>query len=100
MKEYIFLQYIENICSHMGINSSDLFVKSKEGGVVEARQLLYFLCNNKRQMGLTEIMGYLSNLDYHEDPANIKRSIDRVQERINSDDDYIHIVNKLDKIEL
>ena len=100
MKEYIFTQYLNNICAHLGIDSSDLFVKTKGAGVVEARQLLYYLCHVKRQMGLTEIMGYTSNQGFHEDQANIKRSCERVEERLNSDPDYAHIITKLDRVEL
>jgi chromosomal replication initiation ATPase DnaA len=99
MKEYIFKQYIDNICAHMGIHSSDLFVKSREAGVVEARQLLYYLCHNKRQMGFTEIKSYTDNAGFEQDVSNIKKAVDRVEEKISSDPDYVHIVNKLDKIE-
>ena len=46
----------------MGIHSSDLFVKSREAGVVEARQLLFFLCHTKQKMGYSEIKKYTDRL--------------------------------------
>jgi chromosomal replication initiation ATPase DnaA len=99
MKEYIFKQYIDNICAHLGIHSSDLFVKSREAGVVEARQLLFFLCHTRQKMGYTEIKKYTDNVGFEQDVTNISYHVEKMQERISEDPDYINIVNKLDKIE-
>ena len=98
MKEYIFKQYANNICTNMGIHSSDLFVKSREAGVVEARQLLFFLCHTKQKMGYSEIKKYTDNAGFDQDVSNISYHVEKMQEKINDDPDYIKIVNKLDKV--
>ena len=100
MKEYIFKQYTENICTHLGIESSDLFVKSKETGVVDGRQLLYYLCYTDKNMGLTEISKYTSNQGFHEDQANISRSIESFTKKMESDKDLQKIVEKIKRVEV
>ena len=115
MKEYIFKQYIDNypievvttdkqyidnICNHLAIVSEDLFVKTKEAGVVEARQLLYFLCYTKSNMSITEISKYTLNKGYTQDVSNIKKAITRVEERIATDPDYKLIIKRLDRVEV
>ena len=89
MKEYIFTQYLNNICSHLGTESSDLFVKSKEQRIVDARQLLYYLCVEKSNMGLTEVMGYVNNL---------LRSVESFKQKVAKDSDLKIIINKLSDI--
>ena len=100
MKEYIYLQYLKNICSHLGVESSDLFVKSKETGVVDARQLLYYLCYTDKNMGLAEISKYTSNQGFHEDQANISRSIESSTKKMESDKDLQKIVEKIKRVEV
>ena len=77
MKEYIFTQYLNNICSHLGTESSDLFVKSKEQRIVDARQLLYY---------------------FHEDQSNILRSVESFRQKVAKDGDLEIIINKLSDI--
>jgi chromosomal replication initiation ATPase DnaA len=100
MKEYIYQQYLKNICSHIRVESSDLFVKSKETGVVDARQLLYYLCFNNSNMGLTEISRYTSNQGFHEDQANISRSIESFTKKLEADKDLQAIVDKIKRVEV
>ena len=100
MKEYIYQQYLNNICSHMGIESSDLFVKSKETGVVDGRQLLYYLCYNNSNMKLTEISTYTGNQGFHEDQANISRSVESFTKKLESDNDLQAIVDKMKRVEV
>jgi len=100
MKEYIYIQYLKNICSHLGVDSSDLFVKSKEAGVVDARQLLYFLCYNNSNMTLTEISAYTNNQGFYEDQANISRSIESFSKKLEADKDLQVIIDKIKRVEV
>tara|TARA_R100000700_G_C3178115_1_gene153665 strand:- start:3276 stop:3578 length:303 start_codon:yes stop_codon:yes gene_type:complete len=100
MKEYIFTQYLNNICSHLGTESSDLFVKTKEQRIVDARQLLYYLCYNNSNMKLTEISTYTANQGFHEDQANISRSVESFTKKLESDKDIQAIVDKIKKVEV
>ena len=99
MKEYIFKQYTENICAHLGINSSDLFVKSREAGVVDARQLLFYLCHDKRQMKFTEIKSYADKVGLVQDVSNIAHAVHSFKAKVDKDPDLLHIIQKLNKIE-
>ena len=100
MKEFIYQKILKNICSHLGVESSDLFVKSKETGVVDARQLLYYLCYNNSNMKLTEISSYTNNQGFHEDQANISRSVESFSKKLESDKDLQAIVDKLKRVEV
>ena len=44
MKYKLFKKFIERILEHMEISHADLFEKSRKKSVVEARQLLYYVC--------------------------------------------------------
>ena len=100
MKNYIFKQYTDNICEHLDIDTEELFARTKKPQVVEGRQLLYFLCNIKRQMGLTEISSYAEKVGLNEDASNVRRAIEKVKEKLNDDPDYVYIIKKLEDIEL
>lgn len=54
MKEPIFNQIAENVCSIYDISKEKLFTKTKERKVVDARHLLYYGCYD-RQIRLTYI---------------------------------------------
>ena len=98
MKEYIYKQYLSNICDHMSIDPKDIFIKTKKPDTLESRQMLYFLCYTKANMTLTEIRKYTKNQGFHEDQANISRSVKALESRVKKDNIYIHIINKLDNI--
>jgi len=47
MKEYIFKQYLGNILEHLGITLEDLLEETKTRTIVEARYILYYLCQER-----------------------------------------------------
>ncbi len=99
MKEFIFKQYVNNICNHTGLNTSELFEKSRKAEIVEARQLLFYLCHEKRKMGFTEIKSYTDKVGLEQDVSNIKYAVDSFKARLEKDPDYGFIIKKIDKIE-
>jgi hypothetical protein len=50
-------------------------------------------------MGYSEIKKYTDNVGFEQDVTNISYHVEKMQERISDDPDYINIVNKLDKVE-
>ena len=50
-------------------------------------------------MGLTEVMGYVNNQDFHEDQSNILRSVESFRQKVAKDSDLEIIINKLSDIE-
>ena len=47
MKEEIFKSYCHAICQRFNLSYKDLFVKTKVRPVVDARYLLYYMCNQR-----------------------------------------------------
>ena len=99
MKEYIYRQFLDNILSHLGIPESSLFSKTQERGMVEARQLLYYLCK-KKGMRLSEIKLYMEKDGFYIKQQTIGHGVKKVQNTISNDPDYRVIISKLNQIDI
>lgn len=96
MKEDVFNQYVDKVIELFNINKEVLFSKSKERHVVDARQMLYYLCHN-RQMQFVTIKNFmLSNGTsvYHNSIIN---GINNVKIKLEEDRDYQTIIKELEK---
>ena len=69
MKEHIFLKYLNNICNHLNLSQSEIFTKNKASHIVEARRMLWKLCES-RGMTPEEIRRYTQYKSNH----NVHRS--------------------------
>ena len=65
MKNEIFNDYVENIVDLYRIPKEELFSKVKRMEVVDARQMVYYLCK-KRNMSLTLIKKYIKHPTWHQ----------------------------------
>ena len=54
MKHDVFNQYVERVSDLFGVSRDEMFSKSKKRECVDARHLVYYLCN-KRPMQITYI---------------------------------------------
>ena len=99
MKEHIFKQYLENILNYLDISVEELFEKTKRDEVVKPRNMLYYICNVKSNMGQKEIMRYLKKLDIEVSVEIISYGITSFKKLMEDDTDYIYIVDKLTQIE-
>ena len=99
MKEHIFKQYLENILNYLDLSLEELFEKTKKDKVVKPRNMLYYICNVKSNMGQKEISGYLKKLDIKVSEENIYYGIKSIEKLIEKDIDYVPIINKLSKID-
>jgi chromosomal replication initiation ATPase DnaA len=95
MKKEIFNQYTKAILSMFRLKRDELFTKNKKRDVVDARNLLYFVCAN-RQMKLVTIQEYMAEEGYKISHTTIIHSIKRVQEQIVSDKDYLTSISKIE----
>jgi chromosomal replication initiation ATPase DnaA len=57
MKKVIFDGYAIAVCKFFNIDQASLFSKSRQTMIVEARQILFYLCY-KRPIGLSAIQQY------------------------------------------
>tara|TARA_Y100001937_G_C7116190_1_gene330243 strand:- start:119 stop:421 length:303 start_codon:yes stop_codon:yes gene_type:complete len=94
MKEPIFNQLAENVCSLYDITKEKLFTKTKERKVVDARHILYFGCMS-RQIRLNYIQDYLKKNGYRVSHSSILHGIDVVKQKREQDQDYVTITDRI-----
>jgi len=99
MKEHIFKQYLENILDYLGITQEELFEKTKKDEIVKPRQMLFYLCNVKSNMGQKEISGYIKKINFEVSEESIYYGINSFKRLIEEDTDYIYVIDKLSQIE-
>ena len=98
MKEHIFKQYLDNILKYLDISVEELFEKTNQDKVVKPRQMLYYLCKVKSNMGIKEIKVYLAKLKIDVSDVVIIYGIATFTKLIEEDKDYVYIIDKLSKI--
>ena len=76
-------RYVSHVCDAYSISPDALFVKSKRRDIVDARQLLYFLCSES-PMRIRYIQQYMEENGYKVGHSTIIHGIKRVEERANA----------------
>ena len=94
MKTTIFNQYVDRVCFLFNLDRDVLFSKTKRRDVVDARQLLYYLCY-ERAMRLVYIQECMSDNVYEINHSPIHHGISVVKNKMESDRDYIQEVNQI-----
>jgi chromosomal replication initiation ATPase DnaA len=94
MKNEIFNDYVERIVGLYKIPKEDIFSKIKRTDVVDARQMLFYLCN-RRNISHTQIKRYLIDEGLEMTISTILHGIKVMEEKITNDSDYKQIINKI-----
>jgi len=94
MKKDIFLQYLDAIVKLYKIEKSDIVSNKKAKDVVEARQMLYYLCRN-RQMKIVKIQKFMTEEGYDPKHCPIIRGIKRIEMKVSADPDYQTITTRI-----
>jgi len=94
MKVQIFNKYVQEVNNLFGIESEELFEKSKKRRVVDARHLLYYLCYT-RPMRLRYIQDYMAENGYNVGHSSILHGIDQVNKKIEEDTDYKKVIERI-----
>jgi len=87
----IFKQYRSQVSELFDINEEEIFTKSKRRDIVDARQLLYFLCS-ERPMRVRYIKQYMDDNGYSVGHSTIIHGIKLVKERLSYDEDLGAII--------
>lgn len=95
MKEEVFNQYADKVSRIFGITREQLFSKNRKREVVDARQLLTYLCHN-RQMKLITIENFMENNGYKSNHNTIAHSIRIINQKISEDRDYKTIISNIE----
>lgn len=96
MKEDVFNQYVERVCSLFNITKEDFFSKSKKRNLVDARHLVYYLCS-QRPIQSTYIQKFLEDNGYYVHRTSISHGIDIVSKKIEEDKDYKVIIQEIER---
>ena len=96
MKEDVFNAYVEKVLDLFKITKEELFRKDKRRDLVDARQLLYFLCSN-RPMRTRYIQEYMGKNGYGISHSSIINGTEQIRKRLEEDKDYVHIVKEIER---
>ena len=96
MKHDVFNQYVERVTDLFAITKEDFFSKNKKRAIVDARQLVYYLCA-KRPMQITYIEKYMNEGGYKIAHPSIIHGISAVEKRIAEDKDYVSVVKEAER---
>lgn len=95
MKEEVFNKYADKVSKLFGITKEELFSRTKERDVVDARQLLIYLCFNRQMKNITiaKFLKKNGHVTYHH---TIAHSVKMVNKKIEDDRDYQTIINNIE----
>jgi chromosomal replication initiation ATPase DnaA len=88
MKQEVFNQYVDKVISLFNINKEEIFKKKKRRDIVDARQMLYYLCH-KRPMQINYIQKFMRDSGYDVSHSSIIHGINNVSRKVLSDKDYL-----------
>ena len=83
MQYPIFSEYVSQVSEAYSLSPNELFIKNRRRDIVDARQLLYFLCS-KAPMRIRYIQQYMKENGYEVGHSTIIHGIKRVEERVNA----------------
>jgi len=94
MKKEVFNMYAKGVAEVFGIDVSELFSKSRKRELVDARQLLYYLCYN-RPMRISMIQDLMNENGYETKHSPIISGIKSMNKKLKEDPDYRVLVSRL-----
>lgn len=96
MKKQIFNHFVKSIAKLFEISEQEMFLQGKKRSIVDARQLLYFLCVN-REMRYSTIQEHLKERGLDVAHTTIIHGVKQMQERMNHDADVVSIINTINR---
>ena len=93
MKRIQFNIYVPRVCDTFGVDRDDLFNKTKKRNIVEARHMLYYLCET-RPMRVANIQDYMGENGYGTGHSPIIHGIKMAKKKIEEDKDWIAALNR------
>jgi len=94
MKRDIFEEYVDKVTNHFGITREQFFTKNKMREIVDARQMVYYLCR-ERPMTTQYIRQYMGANGYDVAFTTITHGAKKVDKEISVDPDYTTLIKKL-----
>ena len=95
MKREIFNKYTEQVNEVFRLEDNTIFKKTKKRDIVDARNMLYFLCS-RRPMRVSAIQNYMSEGGYDISHTSILYGIKSIEDKFQEDKDYISTIKKIE----
>lgn len=95
MKRKIFNQFVLIISKRFGLTQEELFERSKKLLVVHARQLLFYMCYEKRNMRYGELQEYVIDCGLDLNTSSIRNGVQKIRELAKKDQDYKIIIDNI-----
>ncbi len=95
MNAELFKTYAGNVQERFGISREQMFAKKKQQEYVDARQMLYLLCD-RRGMRISYIERYMKEIGHDITHSTIIHGIQRAKKVMHEDDEYKKIISKIE----
>lgn len=96
MNNVIFDKYVDEVCNLFSIKKEELFSKVRTKHVVEARQMVFYLCYN-RPMGLNLIKSYTLSSGLNIAHTSILHGIRSIGHKRSVSRDYDSAINRIER---
>jgi hypothetical protein len=97
MKKILFNQLLDRVVKAFSMKDPNaVFMRTKRQDIVDARQLLYYLCS-VRGISLADILRFMEENGLPIKHPAVINGIRKVQEKVINDQDYKLIVDKIQK---
>ena len=96
MKYPMFVQYMDKVAEACGMTKERLLEKTKEREVVDARQMLYYLCHHQ-PMSIASIHRFMKSSGHTTVYTTIRHGVMEFEKRLKEDKDCKKILNQIRK---
>jgi len=95
MNAELFKRYAEDVQERFGLSREQMFAKKKQQEYVDARQMLYLLCD-RSGMRISYIERYMKEIGHDITHSTIIHGIRRAKKVMYEDDGYKKIISKIE----
>ena len=96
MKEKIFEYYASSIAKQFNISLKEMFTQTKTSHIVDARQLLYWLCI-ERPIKKSYLKIFLEENGYNVTYTTLQYGYEQAEKLIDSDPDFKKMIKEIQK---
>ena len=95
MKQEVFNKYVEKVSKLFSVSKEEFFSKTKKREIVDARQMVYYLCS-RRHINISYIQKYMKENNYEIHHPSIIKGIQRIEEKTKEDMDYVTVIKNIE----
>ena len=94
MKKQIFDDYATAVAKTFHLTLDEMFTSSRRGDIVDARQMLYYLCM-ERPIRISYIQRFLESYDFKVTHSTIIHGYNKAKDLISNDTDVNNLVQEI-----